>query len=210
MGGIGSGSWYRWSKKTYVDDCRCIDISRMLKTKAIVPCGWKIGNWIWKDSSGETLSTIGYEANTIDPESAYLELKYKIVDSQEAVDYKVKLSRSPASFNGFRWWFICPHTQKRVTKLYLPYGAKRFLSRHAYNLSYASQSKGFADRQISKKWKIVRKTDGDSYPVRPKGMHKKTFEKIMDEFYVQEEIADRIVFKKMALLLGNRGSLAGH
>ena len=41
---------------------------------------------------------------------------------------------------GLHWWWGCPETGRRYAKLYLPNGGRRFLSRGAYGLVYASQA----------------------------------------------------------------------
>jgi AAA domain len=52
-----------------------------------------------------------------------------------------------------RWWWICPATGRRVSKLYLPNGGVRFLSHGpgAYRLAYASQRHGRLDRDARAK-----------------------------------------------------------
>lgn len=189
MGGRGSGTWCRWSKKAYLDDCRTLDINRMVKLGAIPRQGWQYGSWLWQDrQTGEKNSSIGYEADTRDPENAFLRVYYTVTDTEEKKDYKIRLERRKTQFNGWRWWFVCPYGYGRLTKLCLPYGADKFASRHAYGLQYASQSESSVDRALRKKWKIVHKTGGYEYPIKPKGMHKKTFERILDKFDAQEEI----------------------
>lgn len=199
MGGHGSGNWYR-SKKTYVDDCRCLDINRMVKLGAIPRNGWQSGSWFWKDAeTGETKSTIGYEADTRNTANPYIRIHYTFTEGQRKIDYKVYLSRTQAHYGGERFWFICPSKGRRVSKLYLHPGGDIFASRHAYGLAYESQSESPSDRANSKKWKIVRKTGGDYCPVRPKGMHHKTFERILDEFWRLEELCDWHLIKKFGI-----------
>ena len=41
--------------------------------------------------------------------------------------------------SGRRWWFVCPKTAKRVSKVYMPPGAVTFASRGAHRLAYKSQ-----------------------------------------------------------------------
>lgn len=201
MGGRGSGNWYRWNKKAVIEDCRCLDINWMVKLGAIPKCGWRNGSWIWTDSeTGETNSTIGYEADTRVPENSFLRVHYTFTESQKRIDYKIRLSRSKANYGGERFWFLCPVTGKRVSKLYLHPGGDIFASRHAYGLAYRTQSESWEYRAVSKKWKIVRKAGGDCYPVRPKGMHKKNYGKIVSDFCRQEELCDRILCQKMGML----------
>jgi len=190
MGGIGSGSWCRWDKKTTVEDCRVLDLNRMRKCGAIFAQGVTNGSWVWSDpDTDEERSSIGYESNTLEHDNSYLRIDYTFTESQKKIDYKVRLERTRTNY-GERFWFVCPVTGKRVTKLYLPSGGDIFASRHAYRLPYASQSENAAERALRKKWKLVRKTDGDMYPVRPKGMHHKTYERLMDKFCQVEEECD--------------------
>jgi hypothetical protein len=38
------------------------------------------------------------------------------------IDDKIFLATSRPPFGGLRWWFVCPHLNRRVRKLYLPLG----------------------------------------------------------------------------------------
>ncbi len=188
MGGMGSGGWYRWDKTMKVEDCRVLDLNRMRKCGSIPAEGMRSGSWVWSDpETGERLSSISYEANTLDLHNSYLRIHYTFTESQKKIDYKIKLERTLTNY-GVRLWFICPANGKRVSKLYMPNGGDIFASRQAYRLKYASQSESPKDRALRKKWKIVKKTDGDNYPIKPRGMHEKTFERIMNQYWRQEEI----------------------
>ena len=46
-------------------------------------------------------------------------------------DYWIQLETTAQPFGGRRWWFVCPRTGRRATKLYLPNGAFTFASRQA-------------------------------------------------------------------------------
>jgi hypothetical protein len=192
MGGPGSGRYYR-DEKTTVDDCRCLDINRMVKLGAIPACGWQSGSWIWTDAdTGEEKSRIGYEANTRNPADSFLRVYYTFTQSQKQVDYKVRLSRSQAHYGGERFWFICPSTGKRAAKLYLHPGGDVFASRHAYRLAYKSQSECALARSIRKKWRIAEKIGGNAYYKKPKGMHRKTYERQFRKFLRAEMYSDRL------------------
>jgi hypothetical protein len=43
-----------------------------------------------------------------------------------AIDDKIFLATSRPRFGGLRWWFVCPHLNRRVRKLYLPLGGRHF------------------------------------------------------------------------------------
>lgn len=200
MGGFGSGNYCHWGGKLTLNDCRCLDINRMVKLDAIQEQCFKAGGiWAWVDrETGEELSKIGYECNTLDLNNSYLRLSYKFTDTDQSFDYKIRLVRTFPRYGGIRFWFICPERGKRVGKLYLVPSDGRFVSRHVYKLSYASQMRGKLNRAIDKKWKIMSKVDGISYPERPKGMHQKTFDKICTKFIKQDELCKALLIEKIS------------
>ena len=53
---------------------------------------------------------IGYEANLIDPDAAWLRLTYKA--SGTAMDYRVGLVAPQPTYGGRRWWLLCPLGRK--------------------------------------------------------------------------------------------------
>lgn len=101
-------------------------------------------------------------------------------------EYPVALVATPCPFGGRRWWWICPATGRRVSKLYLPNGGTRFLSRGrgAYRLDYASQRSGPLDRAHQNLARLHRKIGADYdgpdrlLPGKPKWMRWKTYSRI--------------------------------
>lgn len=202
MGGIGSGRAFRWDTNPTLDECRCLDINRMVKLGAIKDGVSQAGSWKWVDSTtNKTKSTISYECYTINLNQSYLKLVYVMTKSGEKLEYEVPLVRTRPQYGGVRFWFLCPATNKRVSKLFLSPDSARFLSRHAFRLHYESQVKGKIDRAINKKWKILRKLGhGLDYPFRPKGMHEKTYRCIYEAFQEQDYLCDRMIFERVGLL----------
>ena len=140
MGGCGSG--WQGSKKTTVGDTLCLSISSLVKKKALVAGSWTRGSWQWSYEGSEPHARIGYEANLIDPDAAWLKLTYTA--SGNPMDYRVPLVTTQPTYGGRRWWFLCPLARqdggppRRVAKLYLPPGGRYFGSREAYGLTYTS------------------------------------------------------------------------
>lgn len=140
MGGHGSG--WQGSKKTTVEDSLCLSIAALVKKKALVPGSWTRGSWQWSYEGSEPHAKIGYEANMVDLDAAWLKVTYTA--SGNPVDYRVRLVSSQPTYGGRRWWFLCPLVRqdggppRRVAKLYLPPGGKYFASRQAYGLTYTS------------------------------------------------------------------------
>jgi hypothetical protein len=94
---------------------------------------------------------------------------------------------------GGRPWFRCiaqtpagNRCDRRVAKLYLA-SASGFACRHCYQLSYASQHERYAHRGLNKARKIRMRLGGDGnlmnpFPPRPKGMHRRTYERMRNQF----------------------------
>jgi hypothetical protein len=117
------------------------------------------------------------------------------------LEYEVPLVRTKPPYGGVRFWFLCPVTKRRCAKLFLSPQSNRFLSRYALTILYESQMKGKIDRVINKKWKLLRKLGlGLDYPIRPKGMHEKTYRRIYDAFQEQDFLCDSMIFERVGVL----------
>lgn len=179
MGGVGSGSWYRWNSKTVVEDGLTLDLCRLIRNKLVAP-GFHVSNSvIWtKVSNGEKVASIGCESNLMNPDTAWVRLHY--TTNGKPMDYRVNLTTTNPHYGGLRWWFICPANGSRVAKLYSPNGGDIFASRKAYNLAYQSQHETTMFRHLTTAQDIRHKLGGstctdDPFPEKPKGMHWKTY-----------------------------------
>ena len=95
-----------------------------------------------RDSTFQT--TIEGEADLSDPKNAFVRLRFEL--DGVPVNQRVRLTSTEQPF---RWWFVCPVSNIRVAKLYLPPGARRFGSRKAHRLLYKYQAQPKADMQLS-------------------------------------------------------------
>lgn len=196
MGGYGSGYRYLIAVNQFtLDDCRFLDINLMRQLGAVEEGVSKFGVWKWCDfKTNEVVSSIRYELNTIDESSSYIRFIYKFKKSGQSIDCLVNLLRTYPSYGGVRFWFKCPKMQKRVSKLFLlPDSNGLFLSRYASKLYYASQLRGKMDRAFDRKWKLMDKIDENIYPLRPKGMHMKTFKDINKKLIAHEKKCQRMI-----------------
>ncbi len=174
MGGPGSGTWYRWTKKTYADELKNIDV-RYLKKQGLLKPGYT-GSLSWS-RNGESTGSIGYTMHT---DRMILNYRHRQYDEDwQDVKDTIRLVQTACHFGGYRKWFICPSCSKRVGILYGP--SKFFRCRTCYGLAYASQSEGQLDRMCRKARKIRRKLDfgiecwepdclSDPIFMKPKGM----------------------------------------
>lgn len=92
---------------------------------------------------------------------------------------------------GVWYTFRCPICCSGRRTLYLSRG--RFGCHKCLGLAYWSENRGKSDRAIRMKWNYVRKISSEAdhdQPARPKGMHRKTYDKLMGKVshYDQEAL----------------------
>jgi len=177
MGGYGSG---RYTGMPAVEDGFTLDLNRLIRQKNILPGSHVSGTLTWTNTrSGKEVGSIGYEAAMRPREPNWLRLHYTA--KSKPMDYNVTLINTPCNYGGVRWWFLCPLTWRRASKLYLPPGATSFACRKAYRLPYRSQRESGIDRTHSRQARLFKKLGAKydyyegSIPARPKGMHRQTY-----------------------------------
>ncbi len=195
MGGIGSGSWYRCSTKPTTDNFHRWDIKKLIKEGALKEGQYNSGGWQWYEErygKKTVISTIRYIIDA-SGSSSYAQVKYKNKNSQESFDYKIHLATTNPNYGGKRWWFICPIAGcgKRVGVLYM--GSKYFACRHCYNVAYPSQNEPQHYRMLRKAQAIHMRLGGsgctDEWVRKPKYMHQKTFDRLINEMEHCEQIS---------------------
>jgi hypothetical protein len=144
MGGRGSGRWRGYLKKDTVEDCLSLSISAFRQAGAN-PRNFNQGSLVWtaripnvppRASATFRLQPIG--------EKVILQLYFLLPDNKRYSPPAIELKTTDPYFGGLRWWFTCPLTangkscQRRVTKLYFPFGAFAFGCRNCYCLTYES------------------------------------------------------------------------
>jgi hypothetical protein len=133
MGGYGSG-WNR-PKKATVEDALTLSITGLMRDGVIVPGevrtrarGWCV--------NGRLVALFVCDSDAADPENAWLRLTSLGPGPSESQCIRLETTRP--HWGGLRWWFICPLTGRRATKLHLPPGARLFAHRDAHGLTYRS------------------------------------------------------------------------
>ncbi len=147
MGGSGSGSYYRWSKRTTKEELRRIDIRYMRKAGLLKPNHTGTLSW---NSNGKPSGEIGY---TMGKDAMILSYRFENSNEEwEPVEQTVPISRTSCNYGGERTWLHCPICQTRVAILYMVSGL--FRCRHCHNIPYSSQQEGKLDRLCRKARKI--------------------------------------------------------
>jgi hypothetical protein len=135
VGGVGSGSWFRFDKKKTTGESHSVDV-RYLHREGLL----KSGRWFslrWLRADRETGSIGGVVEGTQTPERVILTYRHRRGPNGEWEDIRepVPLAWTACNFGGERPWFICPGAGcgRRVAILYGP--GRYFLCRHCYDLT---------------------------------------------------------------------------
>ena len=205
MGGSGSGRPSGLGRDT-VESCRSIDVNRLHREGCLRPGWW--GGWQWTHD-GERVAWIQLRAET---DRLHLSYRFRIVGGEWLdVDETVSIVRLPCRFGGSRPYFVCPGVvngsvcNRRVAKLHGP--GRYFLCRHCYRLAHASQSESAWDRALRRASKMKQRLGGDpgltaALPLKPKGMWRRTYERLREQAFDAEMLADE------AFVLGAQRLLA--
>lgn len=179
MGGYGSGR--SGGRPTY-ESCASLVLSTTTFARAGLRTGLKRTVTLTFANSGEPFP-VSITIDTTDPHFPFLQLSHARRSHPPASEaYRVSLQTTSQRFGGVRWWFECPRTGRRCTKLFLPLGGHKFWSRYAWRLGYASQredSQGRAQRQARKICAALGDANNwmDGPPPKPKWMRWRTYDR---------------------------------
>jgi hypothetical protein len=202
MGGFGSGR-YPWSSRDTVEDWRYRSFGiKEWVDRGLVRPGHAFTQ-IWLSKDGRPAASIEVHISTVSPVNRHLAvllsdrsavpdrlqvvLKYRAGRGGEElrdIEEAVWLDTKPCGFKGQRLQFICPGCGRRIAELY-PDGV-HFRCRKCCGFGYRSQRKGREARGLEKAAQIKQQLGGsgeyaDPVPERPKGMHRRTYERLCNE-----------------------------
>jgi len=176
MGGVGSGNWYRFDKKTTTGECQRVDVRYLYREGLLKPRSWF--SLRWSRAGRETGSIRGAMIGDAKPEGVILTYRHRSGPGNEWEDVHepVSLDWTACNFGGERPWFVCPGAGcgRRVGLLYGP--GRYFLCRHCYDLVYESQREDKMHQALRRAQNIRRRLGGSAnmmepFPEKPKGMH---------------------------------------
>ncbi|MGS4916308.1 hypothetical protein [Mameliella alba] len=107
------------------------------------------------------------------------------------------------AFGGRRQWWLCPSCDRRCAIIYRRGTGPLWGCRLCMGGRYASEHKSVQDRRIQKATKIRKKVGQTSggltapFPIKPKGMHWRTYDQLRAE---AQEIEKRVWAAEMAWL----------
>jgi hypothetical protein len=187
VGGVGSGSWYRFNKKSTTNECQSIDV-RYFHRNGLLKQGHSFSlRWSHAGRQTGSIGGVAYRGQV----TLLYRHRRGLGGEWEDVKQTVPLTWTPCSFGGERPWFVCPGAGcgRRVAVLYGP--GRYFLCRHCYDLRYESQREDKMHRALHRAQDIRRRLGGSAnmtepFPEKPKGMHWSTYERLFWEHHEAE------------------------
>ena len=199
MGGMGSGSYYRWDTTDTTDDYRSIDVRRWKRDGFLQPhqsfdCKWS--------RHGEVVASIRVRT---EPNRVILTYRRRSsVEDWKDKSYPICLDWTACNLGGKRPWFLCPARGcgRRVAILY---GGGIFACRHCYQLAYPSQRETGYYRMARRADRIREKLGWEPGILndsewKPKGMHWKTFERLTAQHDAFAQVSLAETAQKLNLL----------
>ena len=181
MGGPGSGQWYRWDKRSTLDDLCSVDIRLLKRRGTLTPGASTMLAWSRGTQSAGSVLVVGA------PDAVVLVYRARAFNGAwEDKRDKVLLTWTAPAGGGQRPWFLCPACARRVALIYSV--STGFACRHCVQRPYGSQCETQQDRSLRKVRKI-RTRLGVSHSLlehiqswhKPKGMHWRTFERLQEQ-----------------------------
>jgi hypothetical protein len=171
--GAGRPGWH-----VKAEHCLRLDV-RQIARRHLLRDGGTFG-WHWTNSyTGDTVGSI-----SVTTFADSLRLNYR--SDGTPVRESVQIDRTACTYGGTRPWLRCPRCNRRVAVLFLRGG--RFVCRHCGNVVYGSQ----AEDALGRTWRRQQKLEsrlGENW-TRPKGMHHRTRERLLDGIFDCEERRD--------------------
>lgn len=117
---------------------------------------------------------------------------------------EITIAQTPCNYGGARDWLVCPKCHRRVTTLYgIP-----FICRHCRHLAYPTTRMGELDLMTERMDKIRDKLKWEQGILngngsRPKGMHKKTYARLLNKYHDMAEATEKMAFKRFGINLSD-------
>ncbi len=199
MGGSGSGNYWRWGTRDTCERYKRIELPYLRKNRMLRP-GYH-GQLSW-NYGGKPSGNINFRMHVDSIELIY---GYRKADEDEWLEVRehVPFAFTAQNFGGQRRWFVCLSCGRKCAVLY---GGTHYRCRKCWNLAYQSQHELPHFRALSQAQKYRRRLGGsectyDPFPERPKGMHRRTYNRIRERGEGLDEQADRLAVAMFGKLL---------
>lgn len=172
MGGYGSG---RLGSKPKSEEVFKIDVRQMKRNGSLQSGATSTNRWTRGDVLLAEISMTSWMNQVI---------------IHTSPEQKVNLTWTSCNYGGQRPWFLCPSCNRRSAILYIT--SASLACSTCQNITYYCRSEGQIDRMLRKKNKLRKRLIVDDgwgldFFCRPKGMHQKTYDRLLSEFFDAEE-----------------------
>ena len=141
-----------------------------------------------EDAFGATIRWGSGHAMDLEFDPIHEQLLLRWYSDGVACKQTIYLTTTGPNFGGKRRWFMCDLGHERVRKLYwcpvVGRDGGRWYGRRALGLAYHSQRLGRSDRPMLRAQRIRMRLggeDGMDEPDKPKGMHWKTYNRLLEQ-----------------------------
>ena len=176
-----------------------LNINRLIRRRFIAPSRASGPSWLtWSYTyTQERIATATLTSDLSEPPCGWVRIRVG------SLDQTIQVVRQDRQFGGGQWYFICPYTDCQCSAIWLPNGADKFGSRHAWRrqVAYGSQFQSRHDRALATAQAIRARLGGPDWagidefdPPKPKGMRWRTYNRLIDRSRGQEAIADERLF----------------
>jgi hypothetical protein len=185
-----------------------LDLNRLARRGFIDPGGYKCSGIRWTNNyTGEPIASGFITADMSGQDEGWFRIQIG------SLDQRIILVARPRHFGGRQWYFICPCTNRRVSVLWKPPGARYFACRQKWGRQVAYNSQ-FLDRdnrahrgkaKINSRLCSIGGLDPDDwdFPPKPKWMRWRTYNRAEEKFDRYESVLDEGVVE-LAMRLGMR------
>jgi hypothetical protein len=183
-----------------------LDINSLVRSGAIQSGALVESRATWSNSYSGGLTAV-MEAD-ISSEEGW----FRIQIAEINLDQRINIVSLPRHFGGRQWYFICPYTNRRVSVLRMPPGARYFACRQRWgrSVAYTSQCLGPIDRAHRGKSKInsqlcaIGGFDPSEWdlPPKPKWMRWRTYDRAAEKFDQYEAFLDTAASSAAMRFLG--------
>lgn len=172
---------------------------RQLRKSGHLAAGQSYG-WQWS-REGKQFASIGVRTGT---DALLLDYTWTPRDSKPmAITCRVELTQTPCALGGCRSWFVCPECDGLCLVLFGVSRQGNFACRVCQRLVYASE----AESPIDRCWRAQRRIEAKLMEngKRPKGMHRRTFQRARSRWVALEERKDNLFWLGMVRLAKHLG-----
>lgn len=192
MGGLGSGRNAGFGAPT-CEAFPFIDILQYSRNDVLSPGSRTEVFWTYCDEEIGSGKITAYESSIV------LDWCFDGVDGNRTHHEEIELSFTQPHLGGRRPWFVCPACCSRRLKLYC---GGRFLCRECLGLQYQSTRDSRPLRMVRRLNRLRRQLGGtvvagELLPVRPKGMHQRTYHRLLER---ETELNDQIIKIEASLI----------